>query len=701
MGWRIGVDIGGTFTDVAIVDDESGRIGVAKALTTPGDFAGGVLAALDMAIKHYGIRAADVTLLAHATTIVTNALLEEKGARAVMIATAGFRDILELRRSSRPDLYDLFQDPPATLVPRHRRVEIRERIGADGNVVVPLEDSAIARLIGEVRDLRPEAIAVSLLFSFLNSDHERRLGERLRAAFPDVPVYLSSEVLPEIREFERASTTAVCAYVGPILASYLKRLEEATQGIGLPRLYVMGSNGGVFEAAEGIAMPAIAVESGPAAGVVGAALVARQTGRLNLLSFDMGGTTAKASLIRRGEYETTPEYEVGGGASASRFMNGTGHPIRVPVIDLAEVSAGGGSIAWVDRAGALRVGPRSAGAEPGPACYGRGGTEPTVTDCNLVLGYLDRGSLLAGDLPIDFEAAERAVLLKLAQPLGVDARTAAAAVIDIINHAMAEALKIVSVERGHDPREFALAAFGGAGPMHAVALAEELGIAEVICPPIPGAFSALGLVGTDLKRDYVRTFYATTATADPRLLDAGFRELEANGAAMLDRAGIPPDCRRFVRSVDARYERQSYELPVLVPEGRLDAGHLPAIAAAFHERHRQTYGHDNRSEPVQIVNLRLAAVGVFPPLRIRQETAPADSEARWGQRRMWFRPTGPIEAQVWKRERLASGSIIAGPAVIESLESTILVPPAWQASMDRDGFVTLGRAKADAAGMSP
>jgi N-methylhydantoinase A len=691
MGWRIGVDIGGTFTDVAIVDDASGRIGAAKALTTPGDFAGGVLAALDTAIERYGIRTADVTLLTHATTVVTNALLEEKGARAVMIATAGFRDILELRRSSRPDLYDLFQDAPATLVPRHRRLEIEERIGADGRVAIPLEDAAIDRLIEQVRDARPEAIAVSLLFSFLNAAHERRLGERLRAAFPDTPVYLSSEVLPEIREFERASTTAVCAYVGPILASYLKRLEDATQAIGLPRLYVMGSNGGVFEASEGVAMPAIAVESGPAAGVVGAALVARQTGRLDLLSFDMGGTTAKASLIRGGEYETTPEYEVGGGASANRFMNGTGHPVRVPVIDLAEVSAGGGSIAWVDRAGALRVGPKSAGAEPGPVCYGRGGVEPTVTDCNLILGYLDRGSLLAGDLPIDFAAAERAVTQKLAKPLGIDLRTSAVAVIDIVNHAMAEALKIVSVERGHDPRDFVLVAFGGAGPMHAAALAEELGIDEVICPPIPGAFSALGLVGTDLKRDYVRTFYASTANADPALLETGFAELEAIGAAMLDRARISRERRRFVRSVDARYQRQSYELQVPVAEGRLDAAQLPAIAAAFHERHRQTYGHDNRSEPVQIVNLRLAAIGTIPPLRIRQETAPASSNPLKGRRHMWFRATERIEAVVWDRARMAAGSTVTGPAVIESLESTIIVPPGWVASMDRDGFVNLAR----------
>ncbi len=691
MAWRIGVDIGGTFTDVALVDDTTGRIGVAKALTTPRDFAGGVLAALDSAMRRYAVAASDVGLLAHATTVVTNALLEEKGARAVMVTTRGFRDVLELRRSSRPDLYDLFQDAPATLVPRHRRFEITERIGADGKAVTPLAEGEIDSLIAAIRETAPEAIAVSLLFSFLNADHERRLGAHLRRAFPDIPVYLSSEVLPEIREFERASTTAVCAYVGPILASYLKRLEDATQGLGLPRLYVMGSNGGVFEASEGIAMPAIAVESGPAAGVVGAALVARQTGRLDLLSFDMGGTTAKASLIRNGEYETTPEYEVGGGASANRFMNGTGHPIRVPVIDLAEVSAGGGSIAWVDRAGSLRVGPRSAGAEPGPVCYARGGTEPTVTDCNLLLGYLDRNSLLSGDMQIDFAAAERVIAEKLARPLGVDVKTAAAAVIDIVNHAMAEALKIVSVERGHDPREFSLVAFGGAGPMHAAALAAELQIKEIVCPPIPGAFSALGLVGTDLKRDYVRTFYATTATANPAALEQGFSALQSEGAAMLDRAGVAAERRRFVRTVDARYARQSYELSVAVPDGRLDASAIMVIADAFHERHRQTYGHDNRTEPVQIVNIRVAAIGTIPPLRIRQEVAAPGTNPLKGERRAWFRASGETTARIFDRARMAAGFEAVGPAVIESLESTILVPPGWTARMDTDGFVLLAR----------
>jgi N-methylhydantoinase A len=691
MTWRIGVDIGGTFTDVALVEAETGRIGVAKSLTTPDDFARGVLEALAAALARYGVGPSDVELLAHATTVVTNALLEEKGAKAAMVTTRGFRDVLELRRSVRPSLYNLFQDAPATLVPRHRRLEITERIGADGRVVVPLAEDEIDGLVAELGALEVEAIAVSLLFSFLAPEHERRLGERLRTAFPSTPVYLSSEVLPEIREFERASTTAVCAYVGPILASYLARLEGATRGLGLPRLYVMGSNGGVFEAAEGVAMPAIAVESGPAAGVVGAAIVARQTGKLDLISFDMGGTTAKASLIRGGRFETTPEYEVGGGASANRFMNGSGHPIRVPVIDLAEVSAGGGSIAWVDRAGALRVGPKSAGAAPGPACYGRGGTEPTVTDCNLLLGYLDAGSLLGGDMAIDRDAAERAVRERLAGPLGLEPLAAAAAVVEIVDHAMAEALKIVSVQRGHDPRECVLAAFGGAGPLHAAALADELAMTEILCPPIPGAFSALGLVGTDLQRDYVRTVYTSTAEADPAALEAHYRSLEAEGAAMLDRAGVPAGRRRFERTVDARYARQSYELSVPVPGGALDAASITTVADAFHDRHRQTYGHDNRSEPVQLVNVRVAAIGAVPPLRIRQETAAAGSDAVKGRRTARFRGHGAVETVVYDRARMAAGAVAEGPAVIESLESTILVPPAWQARMDADGFVILTR----------
>jgi N-methylhydantoinase A len=690
MTWRIGIDIGGTFTDVALVDDAGAHIGVAKVPTTPGDLAQGVLCALDMAMRRYALGPQDVSLFSHATTVVTNAILEESGARAALITTRGFRDVLELRRSARADLYDLFQDAPATLIPRRRRFEITERIGADGAVVAALADNEIDGLIAALKAARVDAIAVSLMFSFLNPEHERRLGERLRAALPHAPVYLSSDVLPEIKEFERTSTTAVCAYAGPILASYLQRLGQVTRGRGLPPLFLMGSNGGILEAAEAVAMPAMAVESGPAAGVVAAALVARQTGRLDLLSFDMGGTTAKASLIRGGDYETTPHYEVGGGSSMSRWMNGTGHPIRMPVIDLAEVSAGGGSIAWVDRAGGLRVGPKSAGADPGPVCYARGGSEPTVTDCSLLLGYLDKASLLAGELPIDHAAAASAVRERLAEPLGVDVRTAAAAVIDVVNHAMAEVLKIVSVQRGHDPRSFALAAFGGAGPLHAAALAGELGIAEIICPPIPGAFSALGLIGTDLKRDYVQSL-DPAAAAEPKALEAAFAALETRGAAMLERAGVARERRRFERAVDARYPRQSHELAVPVPARPVDAAALHEIAKGFHDRHLHTYGHDNRSEPVQIVSVRVTAIGATAPLAIRDSVARAGTDAVKTKRQLWFRDSGVTDATIYDRKRMPAGFAVAGPAVIESLESTILVPPGWQAEMNADGFVLLTR----------
>ena len=429
MAWRIGVDVGGTFTDVALVDEATGRIGVVKISTTPHHVSQAVIDGIRQGLERYRVDPAEVALLAHATTIVTNALLERKGAKAGFVTTRGFRDVLELRRSSRADLYDLFQDAPAVLVPRRWRFEITERIDAQGQVVTPLDECEIDGVIAAIRDAGLETVAVSLLFSFLNDTHERLVGERLRRALPDVGVYLSSEVLPEIREFERATTTAVCAYVGPLLAGYLDRLQRAVTTLGLPQLYVMGSSGGVFDVAEGLRMPAIAIESGPAAGVIAAALAGEELGLPNLISFDMGGTTAKASLIADGEIVVTAEYEVGGKGHAKRWVQGTGHPVRVPVIDLAEVSAGGGSIAGVDPGGALKVGPRSAGAAPGPVAYGLGGNDPTVSDADIVLGYLDREALLGGALAIDLTAAQAAIRERVADPLGLGVTEAAAAIV--------------------------------------------------------------------------------------------------------------------------------------------------------------------------------------------------------------------------------------------------------------------------------
>src|SRR5580704_11274793 len=582
MAWRIGIDIGGTFTDVALVEEATGRIAIAKLLTTPHDFGQAVIAGIRQGLDENRIDPADVSLLSHATTVVTNALLENKGARAGFVTTRGMRDILELRRSSRADLYDLMQDAPAVLVPRRWRFEITERIDAQGEVVTPLAEAELPALIEAIRDAELQTVAVSFLFSFLNDAHERRVGEALRAALPGVGVYLSSEVLPEIREFERASTTAVCAVVGPVLASYLDRLQSAISQLGLPRLHVMGSSGGVFDSAEGLRMPAMAVESGPAAGVIAASLAGRQLARPNLISFDMGGTTAKASVIANGAVAVTAEYEVGGSGHANRWMHGTGHPVRVPVIDLAEVSAGGGSMAWVDPGGALKVGPHSAGADPGPAAYGAGGTAPTVTDADVVLGYLDRAALLGGALHIESAAAERAIAADVGEKLGLSVVEAAARIVEVVNSNMAQALRIVSVERGHDPQEFSLIAFGGAGPVHAVALAAELLIPEVIVPPAPGAFSALRLVASHLKRDFARTLYADLDTVDPGRIADVLTGMEAEGLRFLDTANVPQPRRALLRLADVRYRRQAYELTVPIADGTITRDKLQELAASFH-----------------------------------------------------------------------------------------------------------------------
>ena len=690
MAWRLGVDIGGTFTDVALVNDEDGIIGITKTPTTPSNFGLGVVSGLTQAINTYAIDSDQVTLLSHATTVVTNAVLEGKGAKTALITTRGFRDLLELRRSARSDLYDLFQDPPLTLIPRHRRLEVTERIDAAGTVINPLNNSEITGLIDELRLLDVEAIAVTLLFSFLNDTHEKQLGSALRTALPDVPIFLSCEVLPEVREFERTSTTAVCAYVGPILESYLRTLESALDGLGLPQLHVMGSTGGVFDVNEALRMPVNSIESGPAAGVIAAQLVGRQLNQLDLLSFDMGGTTAKASLIRDGQIEVTAEYEVGGSGSQNRWVSGTGHPIRVPVIDLAEVSAGGGSIAWIDPAGALRVGPHSAGAQPGPVCYGQGGTNPTVTDANLVLGYLNRDSLLDGSLPIDYECAVRALEEHIGRPMGINAEEAAAAIRDIVNNSMAEALRIVSIERGHDPREFSLVAFGGAGPLHAVALAEELDIPKLIVPPIPGGFSALGLIGTDIRRDYSRTLYQPLSNLRSAAVEAVWQELMAEGRRMLQATDIPEDRWRFLRSADLRYTRQAYELNIIAPDDPFDNALMEQLAADFHRRHEQTYGHQNTNEPVHLVTLRLSAVGKLDPLEIRHQTA-TQSKGEKARRSCWFPTIGKTDCPVYDRNGLGPSSVIVGPAIVESLDSTIVVQPGWTASNDQYGFINIER----------
>ena len=607
------------------------------------------------------------------------------------------------------------------LVPRRQRFEVTERIDAQGAVVTPLDESDVDALIGAIRGLGGvEAIAVCLMFSFLNDVHEQRIGRTAAGRAPPVSRCSSrARSCPRSASSSARARTTVCAYVGPVLTSYLERLEAALAELDLPRLHVMGSNGGVLDVAGALRMPASAVESGPAAGVIATQRLGDQIGRANLISFDMGGTTAKASLIENGRIETTSEYEVGGQGNVGRWLHGTGHPIRLPVIDLAEVSAGGGSIAWIDPGGALRVGPESAGAEPGPACYGRDGDRPTVTDANVVLGYLSRTHLLGGRLPIHAAAAEAAVRSHVADPLGSGVMEAAAGIVSVVNHGMAEALRIVSVERGHDAREFSLVAFGGAGPVHAAALAEELDIPEVIVPPIPGGFSALGLVTTDLRRDWSHTFYSPIESIDLDALNRRLEDLEGRAEAMLRGADVPEPARAIERAADCRYTKQAYELTVPLAGGTITRETLAALAREFHAQHLRTYGHDSPDEPVQMVNVRVTATGRMPRVEFHARAATegtpaagAGAAAAATEREVWFGE--PIRCPVVGRHDLPSassradpdvpappgsnagdgdgaGTVRTGPFIVEEMDCTVVVPPGWSAALDERGFILMTR----------
>jgi N-methylhydantoinase A len=618
-GISVGVDVGGTFTDLVAV--LGGELVTAKVPSIPGDEAAGVAAALRLA----GIDAAAVEVLAHGTTVATNALLERRGARTALVTTEGFRDILEIGRQNRPSLYDLTVNRPPSLVPRERRFTVRERMDPEGELV-ELDDTTVEAAVASLAAAGVDAVAVCLLFSFLHPEHEHRVGAAIRAALPSLQVSLSSELLPEFREYERCSTTVANAYLAPALARYLERVE--------PQPLVMQSSGGVIDTTAACDRPAACVLSGPAAGVVGAAFVAEAGGDSDLLTFDMGGTSTDVAAVLDGEVQVTSESAV------------AGVPIRFPMVDVHTIGAGGGSIAWLDDGAALRVGPRSAGARPGPACYARGGELPTVTDANLVLGYLGDGAVLGGEVVLDQALAEGALAR-----LGMDPLEAALGVVQVVDAEMNRALRVVSVERGIDPRELALVAFGGAGPLHACSLAEELGIRRVLVPRASGVLSALGLVAADLRRDYV-----APATA-------GFDELEARAARDLPGAELR-------RLVDARYRGQSHELTV-------DAA---AWESGFGEAHERRFGFRLEGEP-ELVALRLVATVA----RLGPELRAAPADARSGNRRAFLEGNW-VDVPVQE-----PGASVAGPAIVELPEATCLVRPGWAGEPDAAGTLVLER----------
>jgi len=651
----LGVDVGGTFTDAVLLDD--GIVHTAKVLTTPGDESAGVMNAVDEVLAGAGADAGDVDSFAHGMTVGTNALLEERGAHTALIATRGFADLLEIGRQDRPHLYRLCAPKPAPLVEPDLHLEADERVGPRG-VVEPLGDDEPERLAGLLRERDAEAVAICLLFSYLDPSHEQRIAAHLRERLPGVHVSASHEVLPRFREYERCSTTTIDAYLSPLLGRYLGQLGGAAEEAGLPQPLVMQSSGGVAPAEEAARAGAWSVLSGPAGGAVGAGLLARISGDGNALGFDMGGTSCDVCVVEEGEVRRTDSRRIGG------------RTIQLPMVDVHTVGSGGGSIGWRDSGGALRVGPRSAGAEPGPACYGRGGREPTVTDANLLLGYLAADSQLAGGVALDAEAAEQAVCA-LARSLDLDPLQAAAGIVHVANQEMVRALRVVTVERGIDPRGFALLPFGGAGPMHAAAIAAELGITRILCPRASGVLSALGLCASDRRRDTARTVMLGGSDLNAGRIAGEVADLIAIAGADLDEA-------RPELVYEMRYAGQAFELPV---PGPVDPD--PAdLAERFERLHEERYGHRDPEGEVVLVDIRLAMVvdgpeprpAAAPGGRLEESSRPVRFADEW------------VETLVLRGEP-AAGTRAEGPAVLELPEATLVLSRGWRAEVDDAGTI--------------
>jgi N-methylhydantoinase A/oxoprolinase/acetone carboxylase beta subunit len=678
---QIGVDIGGTFTDIVALGGD-GRLHLTKVPTTPKDLLRGVAAAVQGVLRLAGGEPGAVTRFIHGTTVATNAVLEQKGAVTGLLMTEGFEDVLELGRQKRSRMYDLDMDPetPAFLAPRRRRVGIRERLDARGRVLAPLDEAQVRARVARLRDAGVQALAVCYLFSFLDGAHERRTRELVREVAPEMGVSLSSEVDPTFREYERCCVTAFDAYLGPLVARYLAGLGETLSGVGVTAVpQIMRSRGGVVSAAVAARQPVTLFLSGPAGGVVGARFAAERSGVRDFISLDMGGTSNDVAVVHDGRPVVVAEGRIGP------------YPVRTPMVDVNTIGAGGGSLAWLDGAGGLRVGPRSAGAEPGPACYGRGGDRPTVTDASLLLGYLNPANFAGGSLRLDPRAAERAVAT-VAGPLGLDVVATAAGIHRVVNARMADQIRLMTIQRGHDPRGFTLVLLGGAGPVHGVALAEELGLGDVLVPEAPGVLSALGLLTAAVEHEHARTHPSVVAATDLAAVNGLLRELDAAGRARMREEAVPAAAVEVACSADMRYVGQAYELRVPIP-APLAPADLAAAEAAFHAAHERVYGYARTGQPVEFVNFRavhtyrLPAPRIAPPAPVRGTL----DDARAGERRAHFAPAGFVPTPVYARARLPVGTRLPGPAIVEQADTTTIIPPRWAAEVEASGNLRIRR----------
>jgi N-methylhydantoinase A len=672
---KLATDIGGTFTDLVYLDEQTGELGLAKASSTPPNFAQGIMDA----IAKSGLDPAAVEHFVHGTTVVINALTERKGAKTALVTTAGCRDVLEIGRANRPDIYNLKFRKQPPFVPRELRFEVTERMNYKGEVVTPLDRASVERVAERIRAAGVEAVAVCFLHSYANSAHEEEAARILAACLPGVPVTASSEITKEWREYERTSTAVLNAYVRPVASAYLASLEQQLRDYGIVSpLDVMKSNGGTATFAVSREQPIHMVESGPVGGVIGAQAIGNAIGLPNLITLDIGGTTAKCSLIDHGEVKITTEYRI------ERDQHHAGYPIKVPVVDIVEIGAGGGSIAWIDAGGALKVGPKSAGAVPGPACYGLGGTEPTVTDANLIAGRINPDYFLGGEIKVSVELARKA-MQKIADALGVSVEDAALGVIRIANANMINALKLVSVRRGYDPRDFTLIAFGGGGAMHAAALAKELHIKRVLIPQAPGHFSAWGMLMTDAMQDFIQTtLVASTRDNLPKMREI-FAGMEARARQFFAAAGYPVDAVQISRFLDMRYHGQEHTVRVPVASAHLD---VDVANARFHELHERAYTY-RLDSPIEVVNFHV--VGIVPARKpeLRAFAGNGGDGQMKSRRVVDYDEWGHLDSAIYERSNLQPGVSIHGPAVIEEPAATTVVYPGMTATVDQIGNIVI------------
>ncbi len=678
MSLVIALDIGGTFTDLVAFDLASGSILQAKSSTTPHDLAIGIRETL---LKS-GLAIDSADTFIHGSTVAINTAIERTGARTALLTTKGMRDVYAIGRGNRPESYNFLFQRPEPYVPRRHTFEIIERLNATGEVIIALDEAGAEATASRLSDFKIEAVAVCFIHSWRNPDHEARVGDILRAVAPDIQMSLSHEILREYREYERTSTTVLNAYVGPRVSKYIGDLETLLEGLGFRgQLLIMQSNGGSMSPSTAKRIPVATMESGPVGGIIAAAETARGLGIADLIAFDMGGTTAKVSLVRDNQPDIAQGYFVGG--------VGGGHPVMLPVVDIVEVGAGGGSIAWLDEDGALKVGPRSAGGHPGPVCYGRGGVEPTVTDANVALERIGAGKFLGGEMPLDVAAARAAIETKIARPLGMSVNEAALGIVRIAIAEMSLAVRSVSIGRGHDPRDFSMVAFGGAGPVHAAAIARELHVPKLIIPRAPGHYSALGMLLADNRHDYVRTYYKALEDSDFHEIESIFSELTHEAGELLASEGTPPEAIHFQRYLDMRYSGQEFPIQTALDASQLESHDRGIIRSAFDRAHKKRFGHQAVDEPVEIVNLRLTAAGQRERSKFPEIVQGAEGSVAGYRDVVFDDPDHPIRCAIFDRENLYAGQAIDGPAVIAEYASTTLLPPGCRLTVAATGDLVI------------